>query len=155
MSFLLCVVNLCVRFSLFFAVPALCCCGICVGGIRWSEKAPRPLEGLWFRHHSGPDRSAPYRAPPRPWGSTPSLLLCSRVGRPLSWVGRCLMKGRRKGLWTLFSVVSRIKASLTESVLLMSLDAESQHTESVVWDLNNKRFMQFTVLEIEISPLEF
>lgn len=81
----------CVRVCLF----SLCCpCTLMLWDlwvIRRSEKAPRPLEGLWFRHHSGPHCSTPSRAPPRPWGSTPCHLLRCRVRWRFSWVGRCLM----------------------------------------------------------------
>lgn len=88
----------------------LCVCVRAVGGlIRRCEKAPWPMEGLWFRHHSGPVPTVYLGIWPRPRGLW-HLRLHRGVRRSLLWVGRWLMESWRDGLWTLSRVLDRIVA---------------------------------------------
>lgn len=106
-------VFLCVYFSslcstyLYHAV--VLCVYVWFGGglIRWREKAPWPMEGFWFRHHSGPIPTVCSRASP---GSRVlrHFLLHRGVRRSFLWVGRWLMESWRGGLWTLSRVLDRI-----------------------------------------------
>lgn len=96
-------------------LSVLCCCTLCVCGwgggglIRWREKTPWPVEGLWFRHHSGPVPAVSSGVWPGPRGLW-HLLLHRGVRRSLLWVGTWLMESWRDGLWTLSRVLDRIIA---------------------------------------------